>query len=326
MLSDKLDHFNIRQIAESGQCFRIREIEPGRWVVPSGERCITLTCHLERSTKCGVERSYLTNGVPDRDNVDSTKILRLPTVAQDDKTLFQDDKTLSQDDMTLSQDDVLLSQDDMRLSQHDIYWARYFDLSRDYSAIESAIRSSGDAHLIEAFNSGSGIRILKQDLWETIISFMISQNNNIKRIAGSIEKLCKLADRKIKGFEDVFAFPKPEDLDPAVFDDTSLGLGYRAGCIRDMFVYTASHPEWLKELREAPYEDAKRLLMDKKGIGPKVSDCICLFALSHVDAWPVDTHVKQLVAKYYPNGFDFERYKGFAGIIQQYLFYYEIKK
>lgn len=262
------DHFDLKQIAESGQCFRMKELPDGTWLIPSGDRCI-------RSDE--ITGAVLTPG----------------------KTTQSPEK---------------------------VYWRSYFDLDRDYSAIEAAVRASGDTHLIEAYEQGAGIRILKQDLWETIVSFMISQNNNIKRIAGSIEKLCKLAGREIPGFPGVFAFPSPAGLDPSVFADTSLGLGYRADCIRDMFVYTAEHPQWLDELKEAPYEDAKRLLMEKKGIGPKVSDCICLFALSHVDAWPVDTHVKQLVAKYYPGGFNFERYKGFAGIIQQYLFYYEIKK
>ena len=292
---NKLDHFDIKQIAESGQCFRIRELEDGRWIVPSGGKCISLDViprNAQHDEESHEVRKCYPDGIPRREGI----------------ALFERDIP------------HLKVRDDM------LYWNSYFDLSRNYSAIESAIMASGDDHLIEAFKAGSGIRILKQDLWETIVSFMISQNNNIKRISGSVEKLCKLGGHGIEGFPGVYSFPEPADLDPSVFDDTALGLGYRAGCIRDMFVYTAEHPEWLTELRSAPYEDAKRILMEKKGIGPKVSDCICLFALSFVDAWPVDTHVKQLVAKYYPNGFDFERYKGFAGIIQQYLFYYEIKK
>ena len=73
------------------------------------------------------------------------------------------------------------------------------------------------------------------------------------------------------------------------------------------------------------YEKAMKSLLERTGIGPKVANCICLFGLHHVDAFPVDTHVKQLLSKYYQNGFDFEYYKGVAGIIQQYLFYYELK-
>ncbi len=278
------DHLDIGQIAASGQCFRMRRLSDGNWLIPSGDRCIR-----------------------------SDELFRQFAVIKG------------------SGSPVSSHCRDLNTAEDLLYWHTYFDLDRDYSAIEAAIRSSEDSHLIEAFEQGSGVRILKQDLWETIISFMISQNNNIKRIAGSIEKLCKLAGRNTASATNaeagsVYAFPHPEDLDPSVFDDASLGLGYRAGFIRDMFIYTAEHPEWLSELKKAPYEDARKLLMSRKGIGPKVSDCICLFALSHVDAWPVDTHVKQLVARYYPDGFDFERYRGYAGIIQQYLFYYEIKK
>ena len=72
------------------------------------------------------------------------------------------------------------------------------------------------------------------------------------------------------------------------------------------------------------YDEAMDSLLERKGIGKKVANCICLFGLHHVDAFPIDTHVKQLLDKYYQDGFDFERYKGVAGIIQQYLFYYEL--
>ena len=73
------------------------------------------------------------------------------------------------------------------------------------------------------------------------------------------------------------------------------------------------------------YDQAMEELLQRKGIGKKVANCICLFGLHHVEAFPIDTHVKQLLEKYYPKGFDFDRYRGVAGIIQQYLFYYELK-
>ena len=90
------------------------------------------------------------------------------------------------------------------------------------------------------------------------------------------------------------------------------------------YEYAKENPKWLDELKTMSYDDAMQSLMERKGIGKKVANCICLFGLHHVDAFPIDTHVKQLLAKYYQNGFDFDRYKGVAGIVQQYLFYYEI--
>ena len=203
-------------------------------------------------------------------------------------------------------------------------WKDYFDFDRDYGNIGECIRKSGDRHLEECFEKGSGIRVLSQELWEMIVSFMISQNNNIPRIKGSIEKICALAGKIIKG-SDVYAFPGPGDLKPEAFDDPSLGLGYRAEYLKEMFAQTAEDSGWLEELKKLSYEEARKMLISKKGIGPKVADCVCLFGLSHRDAFPVDTHIKQLLAKYYPSGFDTKRFEGFGGIIQQYLFYFEIK-
>ncbi len=254
--------FDLKKIAESGQCFRMKELPDGTFLVPSGDRAIICT---RDGRPCG------------------------------DPGFF------------------------------DAYWHSYFDLDRSYNLLGSVIMTEGDDHLKEAYELGKGIRILKQDLWEIIVSFMISQNNNIKRIAGSVEKLCKLGGKEIEGFPGVYAFPEASELPLSVFEDASLGLGYRAGFIREMFEFTAEHPEWLTELKKASYEDAKRILMEKKGIGPKVSDCICLFALGHVDAFPIDTHVKQLLAKYYPGGINLAPFAGFAGIIQQFLFYYELR-
>ena len=203
-------------------------------------------------------------------------------------------------------------------------WAPYFDLDTDYEAIEARIKKSGDAHLLEAFESGSGIRILKQNLWEIIISFLISQNNNISRIKNSVEALCREGGIKAMGDGEEFSFPMPGDIDPKVFEQVNLGLGYRVPYLKEMYEYASEHPSWLESLKTMNYEDARAELLKRKGIGPKVADCICLFGLHHIDAFPIDTHVKQLLAKYYPNGFNHEYFKGVAGVIQQYLFYYEL--
>ncbi len=214
-------------------------------------------------------------------------------------------------------------------AEFDSIWRDYFDLSTDYGLIEKKIMSAGDEHLKEAYRTGNGIRILKQDLWEIIITFIISQNNNIPRIRNSVEALCKAAGLKAEGArngEILYRFPGPCELDVDVFKDSSLGLGYRNVYLRDMFLYARENPEWLNGLHKLSYADARESLLARKGIGPKVADCISLFGLHHIEAFPIDTHVKALLAKYYKDGFNHEYFAGVEGIIQQYLFYFEIFK
>ncbi len=205
-------------------------------------------------------------------------------------------------------------------------WRKYFDLETDYSDIACKIREQGDAHLCECLDAGSGIRILRQDLWEVIVSFMISQNNNIARIKKTVEKLCEIGGRRFDCDEKIFAFPKPSDIMPKDFYSPALGLGYRAEYLDELFKFVLRYPDWTDYLKKLSYEDARKVLMERKGIGPKVADCICLFGLHHIDAFPVDTHVKQLMAKYYPKGINLTPFEGYKGVIQQYLFYFEIKK
>ncbi len=195
-------------------------------------------------------------------------------------------------------------------------WYYYFDCDTDYDEVERRINNSSDEHCKTAFNEGSGIRILRQDLWEMIVTFIISQNNNIKRITNSVEEIV----RRNGGH-----FPYPGEVDPEMFMDKSLGLGYRSPYLRDLYTYVYENPEWLSVLPDLSYEEAFSHLKRQKGIGPKVANCICLFGLHHVEAFPIDTHVKQLLDKYYPDGFYYDYYEGIAGIVQQYLFYYELR-
>lgn len=261
-----IDHFDVNEIAGSGQCFRWKENAPG---------CVSVTAF--------------------------GRVLDIEKLGEEEFELSCTEKEWK-----------------------DI-WAPYFDLDTDYCGIEKLIKGSGDAHLLEAFECGRGIRILKQDLWEIIISFLISQNNNISRIKGSVEALCREAGIKALGAEEAFSFPGPRDIDPAIFEQVNMGLGYRVPYLKEMYEYGAAHPEWLDELKTLDYASARAELLKHKGIGPKVADCICLFGLHHIDAFPIDTHVKQLLAKYYPEGFNHGYFKGVAGVIQQYLFYYELK-
>ena len=199
----------------------------------------------------------------------------------------------------------------------------YFDMHTDYNYVSTLIRMSNDKYLQEAFRVGSGIRILKQDLWESIISFIVSQNNNIPRIKNSIEAICYKAGILIdyKGIEGLYAFPGTNDVDKGFFIDKQLGLGYRDTYLENIYEYTRNNPNWLNDIKSKSYEEAFAQLLSFKGIGKKVANCICLFGLHHIDAFPIDTHINQILDQYYPNGFDYEYYKGYAGIVQQYMFY-----
>lgn len=219
-------------------------------------------------------------------------------------------------------------------------WAGYFDLQTDYGGYKNHV-ASDDAYLKEAMEWGWGVRILQQDLWEMIITFLISQNNNITRIRGSVEKLCSLLGEKRSGMGFAFlpdnslietersyeTFPRPEAIAEAgLLGLSSMGLGYRDKYILSMGEFCSGQEgkAWLENLKAAEYKAAHEMLKNQYGIGKKVADCICLFGLHHVGAFPVDTHVKQILERYYPQGFPLERYQGYAGILQQYMFYYKV--
>ena len=265
MIKKEIDYFDLKEIAESGQTFRWKNLKENTYLITAFSKSLEVT--------------------------------------QENKTFYFD-----------------TNEEDF-----DSLWSDYFDLNFDYSKIEKLIMASNDSHLKEAFSLGRGIRILKQDLWETIISFLISQNNNIKRISRSIELICEKASISLPS-DKAFAFPTPFMVEPGFFLDSALGLGYRDAYLENIYDFTRKNPSWLEDLKKADSLKAYNMLIKIKGIGPKVANCILLFGLHQIDAFPIDTHVKALLNKYYPQGFDFEYYKGSAGIIQQYLFNYEIKK
>ena len=224
----------------------------------------------------------------------------------------------------------------------DNHWSLYFDLSRDYGQIKKEIDPE-DAYLQEAVKAGWGVRILRQDLWEMIVTFLISQNNNITRITNSVEALAvKFGQKKnSRGLirydgenwqetdREFYTFPDPQQIAQGGMEALQgLGLGYRDKYILDMAQFCSSQEgrNWLTQLLDCDYEESHKRLMARYGIGRKVADCICLFGLHHVGAFPMDTHVKQIVAAYYPGGFPLDQYPGIAGILQQYMFYYKLNK
>lgn len=205
--------------------------------------------------------------------------------------------------------------------EFDLHWRDYFDLDTDYAAIKSAI-DSADPCLTAAAVFGGGIRILRQDFWEVMVSFLISQNNNITRITRSVAALCE-------HYGPSGAFPRPDDLrgvPAAAFE--ALGLGYRAKYLIALAsdMSGGGLEEFEESLESCNDAEAAAILTTLYGIGKKVADCILLFGLHRVDFFPLDTHIRQILARHYPCGFPFERYRGSLGVLQQYLFYYDLKK
>lgn len=204
------------------------------------------------------------------------------------------------------------------VSEQDIpFWQEYFDLTTDYS--EMIARLSADETLSLACKSSGGIRILRQEPFETLISFIISQNNNIPRISGIIGRLCESFGEKIEGG---YSFPTAEKLRGITPEQLApLRAGFRARYICDAVEKVNSGEVDFAEIQRLPLGEAREKLKLIIGVGDKVADCVLLFGFAKYDAFPRDVWVKRLMARFYPDGLP-ECTKGVEGIAQQYLFDY----
>lgn len=201
------------------------------------------------------------------------------------------------------------------------FWNNYFDMDTDYKALIE--RFSADSHLREACREKSGIRILRQSPFETLISFIISQNNNIKRISGIIERLCEMYGEK-KDFG--YLFPTEDRLYGVTAEELApLRAGFRAKYIADAMNKLQSGEIVLSDIYDMDYEAAKEQLKRIKGVGEKVADCVLLFGYYKTEAFPKDVWIKRVIAEFYPEGLP-ECIKGYEGIAQQYLFDYARRK
>lgn len=212
--------------------------------------------------------------------------------------------------------------------EFEAFWKRYFDLEQDYGVYIENVNPN-DRYLVNAIEFGSGIRILRQDLWEMIVSFLISQQNNIVRIRRCIRNICEQYGEERKNFRGMryYTFPEPEAL--AFLTEDALkacNLGYRSKYVVRAARSIADGETDLAGVRKMKYKDAKAELLKLYGVGEKVADCICLFGLHHLEAFPVDTHILQALEKHYKRGFPKRRYKGYEGVMQQYVFYWELRK
>ena len=197
-------------------------------------------------------------------------------------------------------------------------WYDYFDLSLDYGKIRAEI-SKIHPVLREAAKYAPGIRILRQEPYEALCTFIISQNNNIKRIKGIVQRLCENFGEKIDGG---YAFPTAESMAKLSPDDLApLRAGFRNRYLIDAAQRVASGEVDLEKCRNCNYDEARAELMKITGVGVKVADCTLLFGLHRIEAFPVDVWMKRAMEKLFPDmkPDDFGEY---AGIAQQYIFHY----
>lgn len=219
------------------------------------------------------------------------------------------------------------------------FWKHYLDLDRDYGRIKRSL-GRGDKNMRRAIAAGQGIRILNQELWEIILSFLISQNNHIPRIKGCIENLASGFGTSAGVFrgKEYFNLPSPEVLASLTVEDLSpCRLGYRAPYLIETAkqVMAAGGMEQveqrLEKLRKKAPQETLNALMEFQGVGPKVANCIALFGAGRQDAFPVDVWMRKVMAQIYGldeknvkaiEAFGRERFKKYGGFAQQYLFYY----
>ncbi len=211
------------------------------------------------------------------------------------------------------------------------FWRKYLGLDTDYGAIKAAL--SGDEHLDRAMEFGHGIRLLNQEPFECLISFVISTQNQIPRIKKIIKRLCELFGDKISWQgRDYYTFRDCHALAALTEDALApINAGYRAAYILDAARKVACGEIDLTAISALPTAAAKAELMKIKGVGPKVADCTMLFSLQKGDAFPVDVWVQRIVRQLYLgesatlkqiSEFAGERFGANSGIAQQYLFYY----
>ncbi len=207
--------------------------------------------------------------------------------------------------------------------EYEMVWKHYFDMSYEYENISGEVDES-DEFLNNAIRYGSGIRILNQDPWEMLISFIISQRKSIPAIRTSIEKLCTLCGKPIETKRGIrYSFPDAEAI-AALSDEElmSCSLGYRSKYIAEAARQVVTGELDVYALTKCNDEELKNNLLNIYGVGVKVANCVMLFGYHRLDSFPEDVWIKRALEQYYPEGFPYGRYEGYGGIMQQYIFFY----
>ena len=226
-------------------------------------------------------------------------------------------------------DDVVIYNTDLK-DFNDI-WLNYFDLERDYSAIKEELEK--DELLKKAVEFGTGIRILQQDPFEMLISFITSANNRIPMIKRAIENISKTYGKAIEyKSKTYYAFPTLEEFSVATSEDVeALGVGFRAKYIAKALEDLSNGTYDLNEIRLSDDDGCHEGLQNFSGVGPKVADCIMLFSMGKYSAFPVDVWVKRAMQFFYVapdvslpkiRQFARDKFGNLSGFAQQYLFYY----
>ena len=209
------------------------------------------------------------------------------------------------------------------------FWREYFCLDFDYAGMKDILIKS-DELLKKCIDFGKGIRILKQPLWETVVSFIISANNNIPRIRKIIDTLCSMyGDEIIFEGKSYYTFPDAKRLEGLTVEDLApLKAGYRDKYILDAATKFASGEIDPEKLDTLTLGEVEKTLLGIKGVGKKVADCIMLFSLGKYEVFPQDVWIKRIMLEVYgvsenqAGRFATEKFGEFAGFAQQYLFYY----
>ncbi|MBR2471689.1 MAG: DNA-3-methyladenine glycosylase 2 family protein [Clostridia bacterium] len=217
------------------------------------------------------------------------------------------------------------------LQEFNLIWSKYFDIDRDYDEIRTSLAI--DDTMRRATDCGSGIRILRQDTWETVVSFIISASNNIPRIKQIVEALCRLYGKKIyMDGKEYYTFPSYQDLQGIEEGDLApIKSGFRAKYIVDAVKKANDGSLDFAALETEDITTSRNMLLEVKGIGNKVADCILLFGCGRFDVFPVDTWIKKAMTALYPAHCEGVKtiaeageklFGKYCGLAQQYLFYY----
>ncbi|HSK69881.1 MAG TPA: DNA glycosylase [Candidatus Limnocylindria bacterium] len=204
--------------------------------------------------------------------------------------------------------------------EYEAYWRAYLDADTDYDAFDALVPHDG-SFLRRSADFARGLRILRQEPFETLVSFIISQRKNLGGIRTCVERLCEAFGRETEpGF---FAFPTPATLASASREELlACGLGYRAEYVRRSAGMVARGDVDLEALQDMGDAEAMEQLLRLPGVGVKVASCVLLFAYHRLDAFPVDVWIERVLRSEYPNGFPFALYPGAAGVLQQQMFCY----
>ncbi len=208
-------------------------------------------------------------------------------------------------------------------TQYEDFWRNYFDMDTDYAKFRAAV-NKGDKFLLRAAEYSKGIRILRQDAFEMLITFIISQRKNIPAIKKSVELICEACGTKIQSAgHSVYAFPTPEQL--CLLSEQTLkecSLGYRVKYIQAAANNAKNMAPNVAMLCQKNDEELMQELLKIQGVGVKVANCTMLFGYYRLSGFPRDVWIQRLIDVVYGGEFDTAQYAGFEGVIQQYMFYY----